>query len=119
MTRLSLKSDRATLRPLRSVNLKFETRCPTMVFSDSFRMGDLAESAAQTVPDKARQTIKASPIAGVVRSDRNLLFDALRFSENCLCLDFMLADGKPPSPGVQALFAGGEVWRSALWLAFP
>src|SRR5438093_10934912 len=48
--------------------------------------------------------IKALPIPGVVRSDRNLLFDALRFSENCLCLDFMLAARTPPWAGVQALF---------------
>src|SRR5438094_8211462 len=60
------------------------------------------------MPDNARQTNKARPIAGVVRTDRNLLFDALRFSENCLCLDFMIADGKPPWAGVQALF-GGQV----------
>ena len=45
-------------------------------------------------------------MADVVRTERNLLFDALRFSENCLCLDFMLADDKPPLLGVQALFAG-------------
>jgi len=60
-----------------------------MVFSDSFRMGGAADRAGHTVADKARQTIK--PMADVVRTDRNLLFDALRLRENCLCGEFMVS----------------------------
>jgi len=62
-----------------------------MVFSDAFRMGGVADWAGQTVPDKARQPIKALPMAAVVRTDGNLLFDALRSMENCFCGEFIVS----------------------------